>query len=189
MAEPWVSDPTAWAVDGRVMHVTRPPLVPLVHMIISFSPIQVVMGSLRDIDDKQWLFEQILDPESKIGNEFVHRVADALVQEWFWMPRWTVQEIWWKAMGNWSDVDGELSMRGVDLMSMPPAQATNTVKAVLRKWASGNKEAAEELQRDLATEPPRIALNPRRAEIAPEAVEAEGFDFMAALELANQHQR
>jgi hypothetical protein len=171
------------------MHVTRPPLVPLVHMIISFTPIHLVFGSLRDVEDKQFLFEKILDPESRIGNELLDLVADRLVQEWFWMPRWTVQEIWWRAMAAWSELDGELSMRGVNLMSMPPAQATNTVKAVLRKWASADKDAAEELQRDLTTEPPRIVLRHRTEETTPEAIEAEGYDFMAALELAKQHQR
>lgn len=171
------------------MHVTRPPLVQLVSLLMAHTPIHVVFGSLRDREDEQYLYEQVLDFESPVGNDLLNDVADHLVQAWFGMPRWTVQEIWWRVLGVWPEVDGELQMRGVDLISLPPARATNTAKAVLTKQVVGDKDRAAELHRDFFTEPPRIVLRHRTEETTPEAIEAEGFDFMAALELAKQHQR
>ncbi|MGW6017798.1 hypothetical protein ACWFNS_07330, partial [Oerskovia enterophila] len=99
------------------------------------------------------------------------------------------QEIWWRVLGSWAEIDGELQMRGVDLISLPPATATNTAKAVLTKWVSGDEDKRNTLYSDLTTEPPRILLRSRSEESTPETVEAEGYDFMAALALANQHQR
>lgn len=171
------------------MHVTRPPLVQLVGLLLAHSPIHVVFGSLRDSEDERFLYEQVMDFESPVGNDLLNDVADQLVAAWFGMPRWTVQEIWWRVLGAWAEIDGELQMRGVDLISLPPARATNTAKAVLTKWVSGDEEKRNAFYSDLTTEPPRILLKSRTDELTPETVEAEGFDFMAALELANQHQR
>ncbi|MDI9914345.1 hypothetical protein [Rhodococcus sp. IEGM 1379] len=171
------------------MHVTRPDLVPLVNMVVSFTPIHLVFGSLRDDADKQFLFEQILDPESRIDNRLLDAVADQLVLEWFWMPRWTVQEIWYRVLGAWAEVDGELQMRGVDLITLPPARATNAVKALLTKWVSADADARAELHNDFTTEPLRILRKHQAEETTPEAVEAAAYDFTAALELMKQHQR
>lgn len=171
------------------MHVTRPPLVQLVSLLMAHSPIHVVFGSLRDSEDERFLYEQVMDFESPVGNDLLNDVADQLVAVWFGMPRWTVQEIWWRVLGAWAEVDGELQTRGVDLISLPPATATNTAKSVLTKWVSGDEDKRVTLYSDLTTEPPRILLKSRTDEATPEAIEAAAVDYMALLELANQHQR
>lgn len=171
------------------MNVTRPPLVQLVSLLMAHSPIHVVFGTLEHSEDERFLYEQVMDFESPVGNDLLNDVADQLVAAWFGMPRWTVQEIWWRVLGAWAEIDGELQMRGVDLISLPPATATNTAKSVLTKWVSGDEDKRAAFYSDLTTEPPRILLKSRTDESTPEANEAEGYDFMAALELANQHQR
>lgn len=188
MAEPWGTDPTAWTLDGRVMHVTRPPLVPLIGLVMSHSPVDIVLRTLRDQEDQQFLYLEIMDPESLIATNILQDIADTLVLEWFGMPRWTVQEIWWRVLGSWADVDGELTMRGVDLMTLSPARATATAKALLAKWVSADKDRAEELQRDLTSEPLRILRRKEAASETPEAVEEAAYDWGAAMELMKQHQ-
>ena len=170
------------------MHVTRPPLVSLIGLVMSHSPVDIVLRTLRDVEDQQFLYLAIMDPESPIATGLLQDIADALVVEWFDMPRWTVQEIWWRVLGSWSDVDGELTMRGVDLMSLSPARATSTAKALLLKWASMNKDRAEALQRDLTTEPLRILRKKEEQADSPEAVEEAAFDWTAAMQLMKQHQ-
>ncbi|MFE5789539.1 hypothetical protein [Rhodococcus erythropolis] len=188
MAEPWGADPTAWVVDGRVVHVTRPPLIRLVNLVVTHTPIYVVFGSLRDPADEQFLIQQILDDDSPIENDFLNDVADELVEAWFGMPRWTVQEIWWRVLQQWTDIDGELQMRGVDLMALPPARATNLAKAVLMKFASGSDDRVRALLDDFTMEPPRIVRKHAEAEgeSTSESVEAAAYDFNAAIELMHQ---
>lgn len=189
VAKPWGYDPTAWTIDGRVMHVTRPPTINLVNLVMTYSPIHVVFGTLRDDVDRQFLTEQVMDKTSPIENDVLHDVADQLVSEWFGMPRWTVQEIWWRVLGNWATIDGELTMRGVELMELPPARATNTARALLTKWAAGNDNTAEELRHDLTTEPPRIQHREVSTAATEEAVEAAAFDWNATMALMKQHQQ
>ena len=155
---------------------------------MSHSPVDIVLRTLRDLEDQQFLYLEIMDPESRVATDLLQDIADALVAEWFDMPRWTVQEIWWRVLGSWSDVDGELTMRGVDLLSLSPPRATATAKALLLKWASMDKDRAEALQRDLTTEPLRILRKWEERADSPEAVEEAAFDWTAAMQLMKQHQ-
>ncbi|MGW6017868.1 hypothetical protein ACWFNS_07680, partial [Oerskovia enterophila] len=93
----------------------------LVSLLMAHSPIHVVFGTLEDPEDEAFLYAQVMDFESPVGNDLLNDVADQLVASWFGMPRWTVQEIWWRVLGSWAEIDGELQMRGVDLISLPPA--------------------------------------------------------------------
>lgn len=171
------------------MEVTRPPLVDLINLVMAWTPTSVVLGTLTSDTDRRFLINQILDRSSRVGVDLLHDVADRLVLGWFGLPRWTVQEIWWRAFINWAEIDGELSMRGVDLMIYEPARATHTVKAMLTKWASANEKHAEELARDLTTEPPRIMQRRLTTAEAQAEVEAAGFDWEAAAALVNQQRR
>ncbi|MDH6279541.1 hypothetical protein [Prescottella agglutinans] len=189
MPKPWGREPTAWTIDGRVMEVARPPLVDLINFVMAPTPTYLVLYTLTRPEDRKFLLSQIFDRQSRIEIELLHDVADALVRGWFGMPRWTVQEIWWRVLGSWPDVDGELVMRGIDLADLEPARATHVAKALLTKWASSNENRAEELARDLTTEPPRVAQ--RRIDTADteEAIEAAAFDWEAAAALVNQQRR
>ncbi|RDI32463.1 hypothetical protein DEU38_103196 [Rhodococcus sp. AG1013] len=189
MPKPWGREPTAWTIDGRVMEVTRPPLVELVNLVMAPTPTYLVLYTLTRPEDRKYLVAQVFDRQSRIEIELLHDVADHLVLGWFGMPRWTVQEIWWRVLGSWAEIDGELAMRGVDLVSLEPARATHVAKSLLAKWASSNEDHAQELSRDLTTEPPRVAQ--RRLDIADtvEEIEAAAFDWEAAAALVNQQRR
>lgn len=189
MPKPWGREPTAWTIDGRVMNVTRPPLVELINLVMAPTPTYLVLYTLADREDRKFLVGQIFDRSSRIEIELLHDVADRLVVGWFGMPRWTVQEIWWRALGAWAEVDGELAMRGVDLTALDPVRATHVVKSLLTKWASSNEKRAEELSRDLTTEPPRILRRRLTTVESAEEVEAAGFDWEAAAALASQQRR
>ncbi|MGW6376221.1 hypothetical protein ACWFRB_09180 [Rhodococcus sp. NPDC055112] len=185
MATPWGRDPTAWTLDGRVMHVTRPPLIQLIGLVMGYTPIHVVFGTLRDPDDRQYLYAQVMDKSSEVDNDLLDDVADALVLEWFGLPRWTVQELWWRAIGQWADVDGNLALRGVDILQMSPQRATSTVRALLQKWVAGDDNRREQLRHDLETAPPRVARGEQHREV--EAEEA-AFDWNQALALVTATQ-
>lgn len=184
MVEPWGPTPSAWTLDGRVIHLARPPLVHLIGLVLAHTPVRVVLGSIRDQSDSEFVAGAILDRGHPLCSEFLDGIADSLVEAWFGMPRWTVQEIWWRALGSWPDIEGELSSRGVDVLVMTPARATNTVRALLLRWVSGDESKADELRRDLATEPPRVAFQAANIE---ERAEAAAFDWGQALALAQQH--
>lgn len=189
MPQPWGREPTAWTIDGRVMDVARPPLVELINLVMAPTPTYVVLYTLVRPEDRKYLVGQIFDRSSRIEIELLHDVADRLVLGWFGMPRWTVQEIWWRVLGAWPDVDGELSMRGIDLAGMEPARATHVAKSLLTKWASSSEAKAEELARDLTTEPPRVFKRRVAQAGSTEEIEAAGFDWEAAAALVNQQRR
>ncbi len=189
MPKPWGREPTAWTIDGRVMSVTRPPLVELINLLMAPTPTWLVLYTLSEVEDRKFLASAIFDRASRIEIELLHDVADALVHGWFGMPRWTVQEIWWRVLGAWAEVDGELATRGIDLTALEPARATHVAKSLLTKWAASDERRSEELHRDLVTEPPRVLQRRIDAADSVEEVEAAAFDWEAAAALVNQQRR
>ncbi|ORL03402.1 hypothetical protein A6F55_09280 [Prescottella equi] len=171
------------------MSVTRPPLVELINLLIAPTPTWLVLYTLSKAEDRKFLASAIFDRTSRIEIELLHDVADALVRGWFGMPRWTVQEIWWRVLGAWAEVDGELAARGIDLTDLEPARATHVAKSLLTKWAASDERRAEELHRDLVTEPPRVLQRRIDAADSVEEVEAAAFDWEAAAALVNQQRR
>lgn len=181
----WGGTSSAWVWNDRVVHVVEPPLVKLIPLLLSHTPMDLVCATVRDIDDGVWIVHGLRDRDSAMSTDVLHEIADGLCASWFGCPRWTAQEVWWRALGNWSMVDGELSMRGVDVMSMPAPRATNTIRALLLKWASGDESRMESLIHDFDTPPPRVAAKEAVREVA---AEEAAFDWTAAAALASKHQ-
>lgn len=185
LGPPWGTPAAAWVCDGRVIHVTEPALPKLVSLLLAYSPVALVCSTVRDREDSTMIVRALLDRTDPMCSAFLDDVADALCESWFGCPRWTAQEVWWRALGNWAMVDGELSMRGVDVMSMPAPRATNTIRALLLKWASGDESKMESLAHDFDTPPPRVAAKEAVREVA---AEEAAFDWTAAAALASKHQ-
>lgn len=179
----WGGTSSAWVWNGRTVHIIEPPLHQLVTLVLSHTPMDLVCATVRDPWDGAWIIHGLRDRRSSMSTDALHEIADGLAELWFGCPRWTAQEIWWRAISAWPQVDGELSMRGVDVMTMPPPRATNTIRAVLAKWVSGSEEKTEQLHRELTEPPPRVA---QREAVREVAAEESGHDFMAAMALASK---
>ncbi|OLT33677.1 hypothetical protein BJF84_21315 [Rhodococcus sp. CUA-806] len=93
--------------------------------------------------------------------------------------------IWRRGLANWSDIDGELSSHGVDLMTLPPDRATNTVQRLLSLWVREDKQAREAFQMELSTPPAAVEI--RRMRVVAD-VEQAGANWNAVAELSAQAQ-
>lgn len=183
----WGAASTAWVCDGRTIHVVEPALPQLVSLVLSHTPLDLVCGTVRDAADGGWIVAGLYDRDHPMTSDFLQEVADGLAELWFGCPRWTAQEVWWRALGAWPQVDGELSLRGVDVMALPAPRATNTIRALLTKWESGEKEAAQKLSAELTTPPPRVAARAAERELEDEVEgDGAGHDFLAVMELASK---
>ena len=157
MPAPWGSVPRAWAWDGRVIHLIRPSLVQLVSMVLSDSPVFIVIGLARDEDDRTALLKAIVDPHDPFGDDDLDRIADKLVKGFFGIERWTAERLWLEAVQNWSTIDGDLLSRGVDVVVLDPARATSVIHRAVGKFHSENQAMFDRWQSSLVREPPRTA--------------------------------
>lgn len=183
----WGGTSSAWVWNNRIIHVVEPPLQQLVTLTLSHTPMDLVCATVRDANDGLWITHGLKDRRSPMSTDALHEIADRLCELWFGCPRWTAQEVWWRALGSWPQVDGDLALRGIDVMTMPPPRATNTLRALLTKWASGNEDAAEELRHALTEPPPRVARRQAEKDAAREQdSDAAGHDWMAVMALASK---
>ena len=167
----WVAAAGAWRLDDRIIHMRTADTRDLVSMTLSTYAFRIVVGTMRDGEDRGWFVGQVLDEH--IGVELVEEIADAITLMHFGLPRWTVQRLWGEALARWRDVDGELSARGADVLAMAPDRATNAVYALLRRAHSHDQRDLEKWLKGLDTAPPRTIKTERGADDA-------AADWMAA---------
>jgi hypothetical protein len=130
-----------------------------VPLVLSSSPLYLLMGTVRDAPDMQLLATRVLDLNDPFGDRQIDEIADALVKAWFGMERWTVERLWRQVLGQWGAIDGELLKGGVDVTTYSPARASAVVYRLLLEWVSnsGDKNKAERWRQELSTPPPRTA--------------------------------
>ena len=162
MPAPWGSVPRAFAWDGRIIHLIRPSLVSLVSMILSDSPVYIVIGLTRDDEDRSALLKAIVDPTDPFGDDDLDLIADRLVKAFLGIERWTAERLWLEAVQSWTTIDGQLLSYGVDLMDVDPARATSVVHRIVGKWHAENKADFDRWQQGLLREPPRTARDPKQ---------------------------
>ena len=159
------------------MHLKVPSLVRFVPMLLAKSPVFLVMGTLRDAEDRRVVATAILDYHDPVDEVLLDTVADAIVKDWLGIDRWTAVRLWTQVYSMWGDVDGELLRAGVDLSELDISRATSVVMRLLAEWNSGDKNKLEKWRRDLTATPPRAAR-------AAANVEAAAEDWTAFAQLA-----
>lgn len=168
MPAPWGGVPKAFAWDGRIIHLIRPSLIPLIAMILSDSPVYIVLGLTRDEKDRNAILKAIVDPSDPFGDEDLDLIADKLVKGFLGVERWTAERLWLEAVQNWTTIDGDLLSRGVDATKLDPARATSVIHRVVGKWHADDKTSFERWQQALVREPPRTAKDPKQLKTAQE---------------------
>jgi hypothetical protein len=146
-------------------------------MLLADSPVYLVLGTCRDPGETGWLIGSIIDPVGGVDDRLLDDVADALIEQWFGVKRWTAERLWREALGAWVDVDGELLGRGVDLMDLPASRATSVVYKLLQGWRQGDRAKVEAWRRELDRPPARTAASPVQLGSAAQ-------DFMAVMALS-----
>ena len=150
------------------MHLKVPSLVRFVPMLLAKSPVFLVMGTLRDAEDRRVVATAILDYHDPVDEVLLDTVADAIVKDWLGIDRWTAVRLWTQVYSMWGDVDGELLRAGVDLSELDIGRATSVVMRLLAEWNSGDKNKLEKWRRDLTATPPRAARAAANVEAAAE---------------------
>ncbi|MFE3730825.1 hypothetical protein [Nocardia sp. NPDC059154] len=155
MSAAWKPRAGAWRWGERVVHLADP--LPgtrdLVAVTLSDYSFRVVTATTRDTGDASWLIESILT--GTITTRQIDAIADAVVENIFGQPRWTVTKIWRQTLALWREVDGELGQRGVDLLALAPDRATAVAYSCLRHRHSHNDDALSRWLGDLDQLPDR----------------------------------
>lgn len=140
-----------------MLHLRVPTLVRFVPMLLAKSPVFLVMGTLRDAEDRRVVATAILDWNDPVDEFLLDEVADAIVKSWLGVDRWTAVRLWTQVYSLWGDVDGELLRAGVDLSELDIGRATSVVMRLLSEWNSADKNKLEKWRRDLTAPPARAA--------------------------------
>lgn len=162
LGPPWFDPPQAWSLDGHTIFVCEPSTIELVRALLvpdepyEGSGFAVVLACCERAQDRQFLAERIFTPGSPITLQLLAFVADELVGMYCGVPRWTAQRLWQRTLGAWSVIDGELQLRGVDVVTLPPARATAAVLAMWRHLYRHNERELDRLERELDKPPLRV---------------------------------
>ncbi|NMO00833.1 hypothetical protein HH308_06350 [Gordonia sp. TBRC 11910] len=180
LGDPWVFEDPAWALDGRVIRHQCPPLRTAVALLTHPSPVPLVVGTMGPADADR-LYESVLCGwPSESG--MLDIVADHLGETWFCRPRWEAQRLWQQTLGAWGTIDGELLLRGINVMDLPPARATNVVMAVWRKLLGGSNDWEPWIAKLTAT-PLRVQRRQMRLDAAKNIDSGFGDAFAAFAQL------
>lgn len=160
LGPPWGDVPSGFMLDGTFIRTRVPDTRVLVPALLvgdsgNTSGLYVV-GTFCAEPEWPKLLAAIVAPSSPVDLDTLQVMADRIVETHLGIQRWVAERLWQQAAGSWMLVDGEFTMRGIDVLTLPAQRATHAVYALLRNWRSRGKE--EELrawQRKLETPPLR----------------------------------
>lgn len=159
LAPPFGNTPSGWSLDG-VFLSTRTPTTDQLLMPLLMPEDNRESGMLTTMlfcTPTSWprLAEAIMAPGSQVTLDYLQLVADRLVYSHIGIDRWVMQRIWQQAVGSWMLVDGELQLRGIDVLALPLNRATNALFALLRSWQAEDAEKLNKWRRQIETPPLR----------------------------------
>lgn len=109
--------------------------------------------------DREIVFSRIADSDwVPIWLEDFDPIADYLCHQLSGWLRWEAEHVWRETLNAWAIVDGDMQGRGVDLLGLPPARATNAVFAWWRKTLGSDENQWKKWTRDMRREPRRIII-------------------------------
>lgn len=171
LGPPWGEVPSGFVLDGTHLATRLPDTRKLVPALlvdddaVNTSGLYVV-GTF--CTEPAWgkLLGAIVSPASPVDLDTLQVIADRIVETHLGIPRWVAARLWQQAAGMWMLVDGELTLRGIDVFTMPAQRATHAVYALLRGWhAKGEKDALRNWQRKLDTPPLREIRRWKREDV------------------------
>lgn len=179
LGPPWGDVPSGFILDGTFISTRVPPTRTLVPALLvddnaaNTSGLYVV-GTFCTEPAWAKMLAAIVAPSSPVDLDTLQVMADRIVETHLGIPRWVAARLWQQAYGSWMLVDGEFTMRGVDVLTLPAQRATHAVYALLRNWRSRGKE--DELrawQRKLETPPLREIQRWKRDDVPVESASAD----------------
>lgn len=180
LAPPWTDAPSGFSLDGAFLSTRIPDTRTLITTLLVAE--DDTRGGLYSVlamcdDLSAWtLVQAILEPDSRITLALLESIADRLFETHIGVPRWVAQRVWQQAYGSWLLVDGEMQLRGIDLLSMPIARATTAVFALIRSWHTGDDDQLKRWMRKVETPPLREIRRYRRENVS---LESTSTDTMA----------
>lgn len=182
LAPPWGTAPPGIALDGAVLSTRIPSTIDLVQALLvpdepgNTSGLFVVMAFCPDGVSWQRLATAMFRPGSGVTLDLLQAIADRIFETHLGLPRWVASRLWRQAAGSWMLVDGEMQLRGLDVLTMPFDRATNAIYALIRSWQTGDKATHDRWQREINTPPLREIERWKREDVP---VESAPVDEMA----------
>ncbi|AXH44895.1 hypothetical protein SEA_ASHERTHEMAN_32 [Gordonia phage Ashertheman] len=175
---PWGDVPSGFALDGTFIGTAIPETRRLVPTLLvdekSNTGGLYIVGTFCSADAWGRLLAALVEPHSAITLDTLQIMADRIVETHLGIPRWTVERLWQQAAGAWMLVDGEFTMRGIDLFELPAQRATNAVYALLRGWRSrGTEDELRSWQRKLEQPPLREIQRWKRDDVPVESASVD----------------
>ncbi|QDH93517.1 hypothetical protein SEA_VERITY_31 [Gordonia phage Verity] len=170
---PFDRAPSGWMLDGAFLSTRTPDtrrLLPL-FVLPDDDPVSGMATVMEfcTLTSLPQLYAAILRPRADGPAptlELLQFVADRLVESHLGVKRWIAQRVWRDALGSWLLVDGELQLRGIDVLALPPDRATNAVYALLRGWAANDQASLDKWKRRVETPPLREIRRWKRDDVA-----------------------
>ncbi|UYL87708.1 hypothetical protein SEA_SHIVANISHOLA_33 [Gordonia phage Shivanishola] len=180
LGPPWGEVPSGFMLDGTFISTSIPDTRKLVPALLVDDSTNTaglyLVGTFCTTEAWGKLLAAIVAPSSPVDLDTLQIMADRIVETHLGIPRWTVERLWQQAAGAWMLVDGEFTMRGIDLFELPAQRATNAVYALLRGWRSrGKEDELRSWQRKLEQPPLREIQRWKRDDVP---VESASIDDM-----------
>lgn len=179
---PWLPIPRRWAFDGHTIRLNVPPMRDLVQamLIDNESAGMYVLTATMDMFDSMWLHQRMFDDDLPLVQfELLDEIADVLIERIVGLPRWTATAVWRETLGAWPLIDGELQARGINVLNLPPHQATNAIIGVWRNIYAGGDGFGKWWEK-ASREPTRVLIR----ELERDDDDAAATDFAAVMALA-----
>ncbi|QGJ95814.1 hypothetical protein J1770_gp28 [Gordonia phage EMoore] len=194
LAPPWTDAPLGFVLDGALLSTRIPDTRTLVTTLL--IPEDDPRGGLYTVlamcdDDSAWPFvRSILEQGSTITLALLDSIADRLFESHIGVPRWVAQRVWQQAYGSWTLVDGEMQLRGLDVLTMPMSRATTAVYALIRSWHTGDDDQLKRWTRKIETPPLREIRRYKRENVALESTSTDTMaERMAKMKRSNAPER
>lgn len=157
LAAPWTRTPDWWSPEHAPASGADPATTSLVSAMCSpedHGPGLWTALECTHPDDRVKIAEAILVDALPI--EVLDDIADVLVEKLTGWKRWEATQVWTKTLGGWPVIDGDLTMRGVDLAALPVSRSTNVAYSWWRTNLGRDEQAWKKFVRDMEREPLRV---------------------------------
>ncbi|GAA2685439.1 hypothetical protein [Nonomuraea recticatena] len=169
--------PASFVIDDEIYELAGSWMVLLEWLPVQRWHMHVLYGLLHPLDAER-LSDRLDDLGDPLSREEVRAMAERVVEQATGRKWWVAQRLYATLAASWGELDGRLSLRGVDLAALlqTPARMCNLVYGWLVDGA--DDKARRQLDMRL-TRPPR-GMSKREAAAAWSPEEA-GRSFMAAM--------
>ncbi|MFI6290000.1 hypothetical protein ACIBEJ_00355 [Nonomuraea sp. NPDC050790] len=164
-------------LDNEVYELSGSWTVLLEWLPVTRWQMHVLYGLLHPLDAER-LSDRLDDGDDPLTREEVRAVAERVVAQATGRTWWVAQRLYATLAASWGELDGRMSLRGVELAALlpNPARACNLVHA----WLVDGADDSARRKLDMQLQRPPAGMSKRQAVAAWSPQEA-GRAFMSAM--------